>query len=132
MCTTSERNGTTDASFSAVIVSSTARWRPASSAEAIDSVSPQRPCSNPTAIGACTEFRLSRVSSSHSASATAARAVVIVEVRARGEHLDGLEAMRRDLDQVLPVEALGVEQVRGDAEGRAQTPILTDGIRQPE
>ena len=55
------------------MVSATACWRRTSSAAAIDSVSPQRPFSNETVVGACTECRLSRVSSSHSARATAAR-----------------------------------------------------------
>jgi hypothetical protein len=40
----------------------------------------------------------------------------VVEVRTRGKHLDRVEAMGGDVDQMLAGEALGVEEVRRDAE----------------
>ena len=40
------------------------------------------------------------------------RRVVVVEVRARGEDLDQLETVRRDLQQVIPGQSLIVEEVR--------------------
>ena len=43
------------------------------------------------------------------------RLVVIVEVRSRGKQLDAVQAVRRDLDEVLAVEALVVKEVRGHA-----------------
>ena len=67
-------------------------------------------------------------------------AVVVVEVRPRGEHLDALEAVRRNLDQVLAVEPLVVVQVRRNAKARgahseaprrhAETLILPDLVDQ--
>ena len=53
---------------------------------------------------------------SHSASCATASVVVIVEVRARREELDRLEAVRGDVDQVVAAEPVVVEEVRGDAE----------------
>ena len=44
------------------------------------------------------------------------RRVVVVEVRPRREDLDALEAVRRDLEQVIAAQALSVVEVRGDAE----------------
>ena len=46
------------------------------------------------------------------------RRVVVIEMRPGREHLDQLEAMRRDLQQVIPGEALTVEEV-------CRHPILT-------
>ena len=46
------------------------------------------------------------------------RRVVIVEMRPRREHLDQLEAMRRDLQQVIPGQPLAVVEVR-------RHPVLT-------
>ena len=40
------------------------------------------------------------------------RRVVVVEVAARGEHLDRLEPVRRNLRQVIAAQALGVKEVR--------------------
>src|SRR5687768_2938170 len=42
--------------------------------------------------------------------------VVIVEVRPGGEELDGFEAVRSDVDQVLAAEPMLVKEVRRDAE----------------
>ncbi len=41
---------------------------------------------------------------------------VIVEVAARREHFDAVESVRRDLQQVIPREALAVIEMRGDPE----------------
>ena len=51
--------------------------------------------------------------------------VVIVEVRSGREQLDGLEAVRGDVDQVLAGQPVLVEQVRRDAEMSIQTVILS-------
>ena len=42
--------------------------------------------------------------------------VVIVEMRSRGEQLDGVEALASDLDDVLAREPLVMEQMGGHAE----------------
>jgi hypothetical protein len=42
-------------------------------------------------------------------------------MRPRGEHLDRLEAVRRDVHEMLAAEAFLVEQVCGDAEFTVQT-----------
>ena len=44
------------------------------------------------------------------------RRVVVVEMRARREHLDGVEAVRGDLDEVVAAQPLAVEEVRRDPE----------------
>ena len=41
--------------------------------------------------------------------------VVVIEVRAGGEQLDRFEAIRRDLQQMLPAEPLTVIETRRDA-----------------
>ena len=82
---------------------------------------PTSPWTKLAQIGACTEFSSSRVSSSHSASASHGDAVVVIEVGPRGEHLDAVEAVRGDLDQVVAVEPLVVEQVRRTPKRRLLT-----------
>jgi len=46
-------------------------------------------------------------------------AVVIVEMRSRGEYLDTLETVRRDIDQMFAIEALVVKEMRGYAKAVA-------------
>jgi hypothetical protein len=54
------------------------------------------------------------------------RLIVVVEVRSRGEELDAVEAVRRDVDEVFPVEPLLVKEMRGHAKAQvAHTGILT-------
>ena len=51
--------------------------------------------------------------------------VVIVEVRPRGEHLHGLETVRRDMHEVVAAQPGFVKEVRGNAvAGVRQTTIL--------
>ena len=42
--------------------------------------------------------------------------VAVVEVGARGEHFDGVEPVRGDVNEVFPLESRFMEQMRGDAE----------------
>ena len=58
-------------------------------------------------------------------------AVVIVEVRARREHLDALKAVGSDLDQVFAIEPLVVKEMRGDAEPRAAHEIGSCRVARP-
>ncbi len=44
------------------------------------------------------------------------RGIVVVEVRPRCEHFDRLEAVRRDLEELIAPEPLSVIQVRGHPE----------------
>ena len=57
--------------------------------------------SSASKIGACIECSSSLVSDSHSASCSTAPFVRVVEVRARREHLDGVESVRGDVDEML-------------------------------
>src|SRR5687768_7314405 len=56
--------------------------------------------------------------------------VVIVEVGTGGEHLDGVEIVRGDMDEVVAREPRFVEEVRRDAEGaRQKTDLNRAGLK---
>jgi hypothetical protein len=59
-----------------------------SSPDAFEKEPTHLPALMPSTIGACIECSCRRVSESHSASSLMASGVVVVEVRASGEHLD--------------------------------------------
>jgi hypothetical protein len=42
--------------------------------------------------------------------------VTVIEMRARREHFERLESVRRDMDEMLAVQTLFVKQMRRDAE----------------
>src|SRR5207302_10292462 len=50
--------------------------------------------------------------------------IVIVEMRARGEHLDRLEAMAGDIDEVLAAQPRLVKEVGRDAEAMISQPLI--------
>src|SRR2546423_9720350 len=50
--------------------------------------------------------------------------VVIVEVRARREYLDGIKAVGGNVDKMLAAQPRLVEQVRGDAEAVVRQPLI--------
>ena len=81
-------------------------------ASAVEKLRWPRPFANASVIGAWTECRSRPASASHSFSVSNRRRVVIVEVAARGEHLDRLESVRRNLEQVRLLQPLFVVEVR--------------------
>ena len=115
-CTTRWRYGTCLASAMAASVSCSAVLRLASSREAFENGSIHLPPLSASTIGACTEWS-SRPRVGEPFSQFRGRPlVVIVEVRASREELDGLEAVRGDVDQVLAAQPVLVKQMCRDAE----------------
>src|ERR1051325_5726016 len=53
-------------------------------------------------------------------------AIAIVEMAAQREHFDGVEAMCRDLDQVIPIEPLADIEMGGDSEHFTTTARVTN------
>ena len=51
-------------------------------------------------------------------------AIAVVEVVAHGEHLDRLEAVRGDLDEVIAIEPIADVEMGGDSEHFSQTRML--------
>ena len=122
--TTSAFIGIRRAICSARSVSAIACARAPASALAIDSRSAARPPSGLSPpIGACTACSVETGFREPLLQVGDDRRVVVVEVRARREHLDRVEAVRRDLEQVIARSAAG----GGRGASRPRTVVVATG-----
>ena len=112
-CTTStvDRNPPRDVQRALGFGDARARARPRRRSRAI-SGPPQRPPSNALADRRVDAVQLEPGFGQPLLQVRDRRRVVVVEVRARREHLDRLEAVRRDLEQMIAAQPLAVVEVR--------------------
>ena len=117
-CTTSWRKVSTLASSSVWRISSSARTRASARDDAIEHGAMQ-----PAGVGAERGRRMDRGQRQPRVVEPLGELldrgrIPVVEVRAQREQLDRVEAVRGDVDEVLPIEPVRVEQVSRDRKGR--------------